>query len=80
MMKVCRAVPFFFGDHVLLSFSNDWIILFKTIPEFEVIIDNENKLHLISTHTIKNKSRVLDRLQLNMDVERDRKKKWRSDA
>jgi len=64
-MNFCKAIPFMFDEYVLLSFSKNWIHLFKTVPEFEVNIDKENKLHLISTHTIKNKQQLRDHLQLH---------------
>jgi len=60
MKKLFHIISYLLDDYLLISLTKDWLYLFDSLPEFEVQIDNENKLHLISTHTIKNKSRLRD--------------------
>ena len=48
MKKISEVKSFLFDNHIILSFSKDWIDVFKEIPEFEVMIDSKNRLHLIS--------------------------------
>jgi len=41
---ITKITPYLFEDNLILSLSHDWIKVFKKIPDFEVIIDNTNRL------------------------------------
>lgn len=42
-----KISPILFEDNLLVSFSKEWIEIFGKIPEFDVIIDKNNRLHLV---------------------------------
>jgi hypothetical protein len=46
-------IPFFFENCLIISLDAEWIKVFDKIPEFEVGIDDERRLHLISKQKIK---------------------------
>ena len=53
MKKITDIVPHLIEDHLIISFSKKWVELFSKIPEFEVLIDSNNKLVIISKDGIK---------------------------
>lgn len=53
MKKITQVVSYLFDNYVVIAFSKDWINLMNAIPQFDVIIDKDNKLHLISKQEIK---------------------------
>jgi len=54
-MKKYHVSPYLFENYLILSFSKDWINLCNTIPEFEITIDQNKRLHLISKQKIRTK-------------------------
>ena len=54
MKRLSDVTSYLFDDHIIISFEKEWITIFKRLPEFEVLIDNKKRLHLISKETIKN--------------------------
>jgi hypothetical protein len=50
-INISSVKPLLFESHLIISFDGKWIELFKTIPTFDVYIE-ENKLHLISQESI----------------------------
>ncbi len=53
MKKIGKVSPYLFGDHLVIALSKDWINVTNSVPEFNVLIDNDNKLHLISIQEMK---------------------------
>jgi len=51
-MKRKSVSSYAFENYLLISLDLDWLSLFQKIPTFEVSIDNEKKLHLISNEVI----------------------------
>jgi hypothetical protein len=52
MKKIITTTkPSLFEGYLIISLDSKWIELFKTIPTFDVYIE-ENKLHLISQESI----------------------------
>lgn len=49
MKKIGQANTFLFEDHIILSFSKDWIEQFGELPKFDILLDDSGKLHLRST-------------------------------
>jgi len=58
MKRLSDITSYLFEDHIIISLSKDWINVFKAIPEFEVIIDNKKRLHLISKNKVKNEKEI----------------------
>ena len=52
MKKLKTLTPFLFDNHLIIAFSSDWLHQFKQLPEFDVFIDDERKLHLVSRQVI----------------------------
>jgi len=46
-MKISEVTSFLFGEHILISFSKDWINMFKSLPRFTAEF-KEGKLVLTS--------------------------------
>lgn len=42
-----KISPILFEDKLLISFSKEWLKIFGKIPDFDVIIDKDNRLHLV---------------------------------
>ena len=40
--------PDLFDDHLIISFSKEWIDVFRGMPSFTLIIDSDNRLCLRS--------------------------------
>ena len=54
MKKLYHIISYLFENHLLISLSKEWINACHGLPEFDVIIDDDNKLHLISKQVVKN--------------------------
>ncbi len=52
MKKIGTVLSYLFENHIILSLSKDWITICKGLPEFEVRIDDQNRLQLISKQVI----------------------------
>ncbi len=52
MKKLQPIIPHVFENYLLISIDIEWLKIFKKIPTFEVSIDNEKRLHLISNEVI----------------------------
>ena len=48
MKKISEVKSCLFDNHIILSFSQDWLNAFSKLPEFDVLIDDRNRLQLIS--------------------------------
>ena len=53
MKKITKVDSYLFDNFVLIAFSKDWINLMNAIPQFDVLIDEDSKLHLVSKQVIK---------------------------
>jgi len=53
LKKITSIKPHIMDDSLLLSFDIDWIKKLNGIPEFDVFIDRNRKLVLISQQKIK---------------------------
>lgn len=51
--KITTTTCHLFDDYLLISLTNNWIGVFGRIPEFDVMIDSDDKLRLTSTDCIK---------------------------
>lgn len=47
MKKLGKVVPYMLGDHLIIGLDKNWINITKTIPEFSIVIDNNNRFCLI---------------------------------
>ena len=54
MKKLSHIISYLFENHLLISFSKDWINTCNGLPEFDVMIDSNNRLHLISKQVVEN--------------------------
>jgi len=52
MKKIGTVLSYLFDNHIIVSLSKDWITVCKGLPEFEVLIDDQNRLRLISKQKI----------------------------
>lgn len=52
MEKVGKATATLFEGFLVVGLHKDWLDVFGELPEFEVKIDNNRRLHLISTKSI----------------------------
>lgn len=48
-----QVIPYLIYDHLLISLDKKWIEVCNGIPKFTVFIDENKKLHLVSTQEIK---------------------------
>ena len=48
MKKLTSVSPYVFENFLIISLELEWLKHFKNMPTFDVIIDNEKKLHFIS--------------------------------
>ena len=53
MKRLSDITSYLFEDYIIISLTKDWITVFKGLPEFEVRIDDKDRLHLISKQVIK---------------------------
>jgi len=58
MKKLTSVSPYVFENFLIISLDLEWLKLYKTIPTFEIFIDEEGKLHMISKERIKNDYQV----------------------
>lgn len=49
MTKIGTIQPLLFDENLIIALSNKWVDEFTKIPEFDVIIDNEGRLCIISS-------------------------------
>jgi len=52
LKKLALISPYVFENFLIIALELEWLKLFKSMPTFDVIIDNEKKLHLISKEVI----------------------------
>jgi len=52
LKKLTSVSPYVFENFLIISLDLEWLKLFKKIPTFDVIIDHDGKLHLISKEMI----------------------------
>jgi len=60
MNKKYHIIPYLLDEYLLLSLSKDWIYLFDRVPEFEITIGNDRKLHLVSKQEIKQSGAIVN--------------------
>ena len=53
LKTITRIVPYFFGDVLVIGLAKEWLTKFTHLPQFEVHIDNNGKLVLISVESVK---------------------------
>lgn len=53
MKKLISITPYIFENFLLLSLNYDWLNQFGSIPKFDVFIDKNKKLCIISTEMLK---------------------------
>lgn len=52
MKKICETTPLLFEGYLVLALSSEWLDVFGGMPTFEVSLDDNGKLHLISTKSV----------------------------
>lgn len=52
MKKFCETKPMLFEGYLILSLDKKWLDVFGELPTFEAGLDDDGKLHLISTKSI----------------------------
>ncbi len=55
--KITTTTCHLFENYLLISLTSNWIEVFGRIPQFDVMIDSDDKLRLTSTDCIKNGER-----------------------
>jgi len=53
LKKLTEVTPYLFEEHLILALSKKWIVSFKNLPSFEVMLDEQKRLHLISKEVVK---------------------------
>jgi len=53
LRKLARIKPFQFENRLLIALDARWIKAFDGFPEFDVTIDSQNRLRLVSTQKIR---------------------------
>lgn len=51
--KIVVVTPYLHENFLVLAFDIEWINVFGTIPEFDVFLDDDKKIHLISKQVVK---------------------------
>lgn len=49
MKKICETKPLLFEGYLILALDKKWFDVFGEMPTFEASLDDDGKLHLIST-------------------------------
>jgi hypothetical protein len=52
MKKICETKPMLFEGYLILCLDKKWLDVFGEMPTFEARLDNDGKLHLISTKSV----------------------------
>jgi hypothetical protein len=53
MKKLISITPYLFNNFLLLSLNSDWINQFGCIPKFDVFVDKNKKLCIVSMEELK---------------------------
>ncbi len=53
MKKLISITPYLFENSLILSINSDWINQFGHIPQFDIFIDKNKKLHIVSIEALK---------------------------
>ena len=48
MKKISHITSYLFESQLIISLSRDWMKTFGGLPQFDVFIDEKNRLHLVS--------------------------------
>ena len=48
MKKISHIITYVFENNCIISLAKEWISLCNGLPEFDVLIDKDKRLHLIS--------------------------------
>ena len=48
MKKISHITSYLFENQLIISLSKDWMKTFGGLPQFDVFIDEKNRLHLVS--------------------------------
>jgi len=48
MKKISHITSYLFESQLIISLSKDWMKTFGGLPQFDVFIDEKNRLHLVS--------------------------------
>ena len=56
MKEFDEVATFHFDKYLVLGLSEEWLKVFKEPPRFTASLDNDGKLHLISTKSVYKKS------------------------
>jgi len=54
MKKLVEVTSYPLEGSLIISLSNQWLTLFKSLPVFDVFLDNDKRLHIISKQVITN--------------------------
>ena len=52
MKKLVEVTSYPLEGSLIISLSNQWLTLFKSLPMFDVFLDNDKRLHIISKQVI----------------------------
>lgn len=52
MKKIGETKTMLFEGYLILSLDKKWLDVFGEIPTFEASLDNDGKLHLVSTKSV----------------------------
>jgi hypothetical protein len=52
MKKICETKPMLFEGYLILALSKEWLDAFGELPTFEASLDDNGKLHLVSTKSV----------------------------
>jgi len=47
MKTISKIKPYLFDNYLIIALSKDWIDVCKGIPEFSVILDNNQRICLV---------------------------------
>jgi len=53
MRKISEVKSYLFDNHIILSLSQEWLNAFNQLPEFDVLIDDKNRLQLVSKQELR---------------------------
>jgi len=53
MKKISEVKSYMFDNNIIIAFSINWLNVFQQMPEFEVFVNKNNKLQLVSKQEIR---------------------------
>ena len=60
MKKIADVYSYLFEDFLILGFDKKWMNLFRKLPSFEVFLDRQNRLQLISKEPVESGAGVCE--------------------